>query len=39
MYEIKNLKRALLKEKDINKDYDKCQLNEYPNALKKIKTM
>jgi len=39
VYEIQNLKIALPKEKDVNKDYDKWQVHEYPKALKKIKTI
>jgi len=39
VYEIQNLKIALPKEKDVNKDYDKWQIHEYPKALKKIKTI
>ena len=39
VYEIQNLKIALPKEKDVNKDYDKWRVHEYPKALKKIKTI
>ena len=39
VYEIQNLKIALPKEKDVNKDYDKWQTHEYPKTLKKIKTI
>ena len=39
VYEIQNLKIALPKEKDVNKDYDKWQVHEYPKTLKKIKTI
>jgi hypothetical protein len=39
VYEIQNLKIALPKEKDVNKDYDKWQVHEYPKALSKIKTI
>jgi hypothetical protein len=39
VYEIQNLKIALPKEKNVNKDYDKWQVHEYPKALKKIKTI
>ena len=39
VYEIQNLKIALPKEKDVNKDYNKWQVHEYPKALKKIKTI
>ena len=39
VYEIQNLKIALPKEKDVNKDYNKWQPHEYPKALKKIKTI
>jgi len=39
VYEIQNLKIALPKEKDVNKDYDKWQAHEYPKTLKKIKTI
>jgi len=39
IYEIQNLKIALPKEKDVNKDYDKWQVHEYPKTLKKIKTI
>ena len=39
VYEIQNLKIALPKEKDVNKDYDKWQVQEYPKTLKKIKTI
>jgi len=39
IYEIQNLKIALPKEKDVNKDYDTWQVHEYPKALKKIKTI
>ena len=39
IYEIQNLKIALPKEKNVNKDYDKWQVHEYPKTLKKIKTI
>ena len=39
VYEIQNLKIALPKEKDVNKDYNRWQPHEYPKALKKIKTI
>src|SRR5210317_715719 len=39
VYEIQNLKIALQKEKDVNKDCDKWQVHEYPKALSKIKTI
>ena len=39
VYEIQNLKIALPKEKNVNKDYDKWQVHEYPKTLKKIKTI
>mgnify|MGYP000043965251 FL=1 len=39
VYEIQNLKIALPKEKDVNKDFDTWQVHEYPKALKKIKTI
>ena len=39
VYEIQNLKIALPKEKDVNKDYDKWQVHEYPKTLSKIKTI
>ena len=39
VYEIQNLKIALPKEKDVNKDYDKWRVHEYPKALKKVKTI
>ena len=39
VYEIQNLKIALPKEKDVNKDYDKWQVHEYPKTLNKIKTI
>ncbi len=39
VYKIQNLKIALPKEKDVNKDYDKWQVHEYPKTLKKIKTI
>ena len=39
VYEIQNLKIALPKEKDVNKDYDKWKVHEYPKTLKKIKTI
>jgi len=39
VYEIQNLKIALPKEKDVNKDYDKWHVHEYPKTLSKIKTI
>ena len=39
VYEIQNLKIALPKQKDVNKDYDKWQVHEYPKTLNKIKTI
>ena len=39
VYEIQNLKIALPKEKEVNKDYDTWQTHEYPKALKNIKTI
>ena len=39
IYEIQNLKIALPKEKDVDKEHDRWKPHEYPKALKKIKTI
>ena len=39
IYEIQNLKIALPKEKDVDKEHDRWKPHEYPKTLKKIKTI